>query len=246
MEGKPLYRTLTATGFGLVALAFVIGLLASRTTEFLGFVIVVIVITALAAFCVLRFPWGRWVGLAVAVLGQLFMFWLVFGLMAFNSVFDFAFSLIGEAGFVTAIVASVLRVRRGDERVFDAGHKRRMTLVGGVALALIALSGVLTITGQESVSESEAAGATRVDLDKSKFVPDELSAASGTAAKFVVHNSDLVSHTFTIKDEDAGVDVDEMITPGSEKLITFTASKSGALELTCNFHEEMTGTVTVT
>ena len=238
MEGRPLYRTLAAIGFVSHLLAMLVLLL--NVTEGRGFFLVVGLVDVAGAVTITRFPWGRWTGLLCAVLATLATFWLVFALTALPSVVDFFASLTGVTGYLTALVASILNLgasRR--EKLATRGHQRGIALVAAAIAALTALSAVLTFAAQETVPASEAAGATKVAMKDDVFVPRDFPVAPG--GKVLVHNSDRIAHTFTIEDHD----VDEIVTPGSETLVTVPAGLSGRVEYVCTFHSDMKGTLTV-
>ena len=178
----------------------------------------------------------------MAVLLFMATFWLVFAIVALESVLDFLGSLAGVLGLLTALIGSIVGiVRRKQEAVFTAGHRKSVSIVAGVVVVLAAVSTVLTFTSQETVLAAEAAGAVPVDMKDFEFVPKNLTATTGSATKFLVHNSDRGSHTFTVE----SARIDEIITPGSETLITFTPTQAGDVELTCVFHSDMKGTIKV-
>lgn len=88
-----------------------------------------------------------------------------------------------------------------------------------------------------SAAASTASGAATLAISGFTFSP--LSVAAG--ATVTVTNADAVEHTVTVRGENIDVKV-----PGGGSA-TFTAPATpGTYELTCDFHPDMKGTLTVT
>ena len=241
MEGRPLYRTVAAIGLGAHALSSVVHLVVSKDPFFA----VLLAVAAIAAGVVWSWANGIWVGLVVGILLELATFWFVFPMIQGFSVsaLDAVPALIGFVGVWTAIIASILGAkRRGEARAFSDSTKKRVLMGAGAIVALAVVSTALTFANQTTVDAAEATGATTVLMhDGDKFTPEELNAETGQPMKLLLRNDDIVGHTFDVED----YDVQEVVGPGSEKVITFTPTKSGDVEFVCAFHADMKGEITV-
>lgn len=239
MKDKPAYRRLAAYGFGI----YIVGLLVAIVTDssFIGFAAVNLLVAAIAALLVLTIKWGEWAALIISVLLWMFTFWSVFVLQGIGSMFDFTFGLLLTVGKLVALIGSIAAIANRSAPKLEFGSLGRGILRGGLALMamLIVLSAILTVTGRESVSDAKQAGSLYVDMKDIEFSPDKIDLASGQT-KVLVHNSDRTGHTFTIDK----LKIDEVITPGSETLVTIDA-KPGSYKLSCEFHDTMNGKVIV-
>jgi uncharacterized cupredoxin-like copper-binding protein len=68
-------------------------------------------------------------------------------------------------------------------------------------LRLGPLLGVLVALTACSSGASAAPDAVRIEIRHSRFVPDSFSAASGTAVRIAVHNTDPIDHEFIVGDQ---------------------------------------------
>ena len=256
---RSFYARVSALGFGLIALAglvgLVFGLLNGSAGDSAGFAIVFMAVGLLVAGAVWRF--GRWAFilaalLSFALLGLLVPFSL-FSLSHPESANDFipiVLALAGAClGFVGAIVG-IVQWRRKTVRAEGTSAER--LAVGGVlgvlAVATL-LSIVLSLTSHTVVSAAARAGATSVQIKSFTFTPGSLLVSPGGTVRLVVKNDDTTLHTFTLPQ--AGVDVS--VPPGSEKVIEFMAPAAGSYQWFCIPHssvngatrEGMVGTLTV-
>jgi plastocyanin len=118
-----------------------------------------------------------------------------------------------------------------------------------VVAALAVISGALTLTSRSSVGEAEAASASATSrMTDFEFVPASYSVEGGS--RVLVRNDDPFLHTFTVDE----LGIDEVVTPGSEKLIAIP-SRPGSYFLYCQPHtgdkedpgeDDMVGTLVVT
>lgn len=236
---RPRWTDLATIGFvlsglgPLLLLTAVLGWSLDAEGE-VGFFGVVLGVAGVAAV-LSRFS-ARWTKIACILLAVLMMgglWWTVFGLFAGpSSFFDFMSGLLVLPGALLALIGSVrafLAVRRGDLRAKAEGRERKtirtaLAIVGVAAL----VSGILTVTGRDTVADPSSAAAT-VLLKDFEFSPTEVSVSGGSVV--LVRNDDPFLHTFTVD----ALAVDETITPGSERLITVPA-KPGTYILYCKPH----------
>lgn len=113
--------------------------------------------------------------------------------------------------------------------------ERRIQTVGMVVLLVLAVvSGLATWIGVDQVDEEIRAGSTEVTMDRFAFEPGTVEVAAGEPVRVVLHNSDHVLHTFTIDE----LDVDVLVTPGSDGFVEFTAEEAGSYRIYCEPHSE--------
>lgn len=105
---------------------------------------------------------------------------------------------------------------------------RAMTLAVAAAVLLMAACG-----GDEAAVTTDA-----VSMLDNEFEPSTFTAASDTIA---VSNDGQALHSFTV--QDGGIDQD--LQPGERATIDLSGLDPGTYDLTCTFHPEMTGQVTV-
>jgi plastocyanin len=224
---------------------FFISVLLSGT-DMVGIAISVPIVTltgASLATLVWTGPRGQWfagfIGLLLALLIAPGL-----GNMTLESFFDFSPILFGFVGGVLAVVAAAAELTRRPEP--GEGSRAILTLGGGIAVAAMvcisAVSGVVTLTGKTTLSESERAGSTAVLMKDFKFAPDPLTVTAGEEVKFAVKNSDPVIHDLKIKELDLKI----IVNPGSEKLLIFTAPEAGEYTIVCTLHGGMDSKLVVT
>ena len=250
LDTMPVYKRFVVVGFLVYALGMfmlVVGALILGDAGFAVFALILTAIPVILAAVAWRFGWRTSVGLAVvAVLG-----W-VLGTGPFvgdaienpDSVFDFAPAVVTLIGALTVVAGAVMAVmqRAAEPRYAPSETEGRLLLAPIVlAGAAIVISGILTIAGRSSVSDAEAAGAVVVEMKKTEFEPEEIRGMGD--AKILVKNTDPFVHTFTIE----ALDVNEVVKPGSEKLITLTGKPRGTAEVKCliSGHEDMKARLTL-
>ena len=245
MEGRPLYRTVAAIGLAAHALSSVVHMLivGGDDKPFFG---VIFAIAAVAAAVTWTWAKGIWVSLVAGLLLEVATFWFIFPMaQGFTlSALDAVPALIGFVGVWTAIIASIRGVMTRREARAFSGATQRKVLMGVAVVALLAVvSTALTFTNKETISADAAAGATEVVMhDFDRFTPGKLEAPAGEPVKFVLRNDDPVAHTFTVKE----YDVNEVVGPGSSKMVEFTPTKTGKMKFLCEFHAPMKGDFVVT
>ena len=133
--------------------------------------------------------------------------------------------------------------RRGTARPSTVNERWALGTVASVLGVLVVVSGVFTAVGRSTVAAEERVGALTVDMKRVKFVPDSLGVSTGEEVRLFIRNSDLISHTFIVKDHD----IDLNFGPGDEKLVLFTPVEVGTLEYICDVpgHGNMKGTIEV-
>jgi plastocyanin len=236
-EGKARWTRLAALGLVLAALGPILFLVAGvfwglDVSEDVPFFGIAAAVALIGAFVVARFGgWAKVVGLIVALLLGLALFWTAFGLATPTSFFDFVPGLLIMPGVLIAIVsciAAMVAARRGHLTTAATGGERNALRIVPVVVVLLAvLSGIATAATRSTVDES-VADATVVmkdfEFDSSE---DQLQAGSSV----LVRNDDPFLHTFTVDD----LDIDETLSPGSEELIEIP-SEPGRYWVYCRPH----------
>ena len=219
-----------------------------------AFVIVLATIFAVptVTFAALAWRFGSWALIAAAVWSLLNLLlntpFIIPALRHVNSFFDFGLGLPLIVALIVATVGGIVAFvqrRRGTARTVSTGGERRsFVAITVVVVGLMALSGVLHLTQLTPVSASDKVGSIEVDMKGTEFHPTTLLVSASPPARFVVKNSDLLTHTFTIKQ----LDIDLTTVGGSEKLIELPAAAAGTYEYTCEIpgHGDMKGTLEVT
>jgi plastocyanin len=235
-HGRPRWSRLAAIGLLLAAAAPLLIAVASLITgssgEDMGFFFVTAAIGIVGAFLVWRFgTWASVLGVVAALLMGMALFWTVFSLSYVSSFVDFTTGVLLPLGVLVAVVAGIASIVRRRTRTPRAeGAERRAIQVVLAIVAVVALvSGVLNLTGRESVAEDADADLV-VRMREFEFDKEAYRADAGTTT-VLVRNSDAFAHTFTIDE----VDVDETIIPGSAKLIEVDAT-AGTYTLYCIPH----------
>lgn len=125
-------------------------------------------------------------------------------------------------------------------------HRRWMRLLGALfALTLLAAAcgggdpeaAQGGDNGEETDGDTGGGGGADLTIVDFSFSPAELSVTDGQT--ITVANIGENAHTFTTDDEA----IDETIGPGETVVITLTGVSSGGFH--CEFHSQMTGTLTV-
>ena len=177
---------------------------------------------------------ARALGLVVAVVVGMMLFWTAFGLATPDSFFDFVPGLLVLPGAVVALVAGIAAIRaqrRGD--LVDhpgAGERKVMAVGAGLVVLLAVVSGVLTLVGRQTVDVDRAD--VTIAMRDFEFDPDGAEVDLQPGDTVLVRNDDPFSHTFTI--DELGIDV--VLGPGSEELVTIPEDASGGYVLYCEPH----------
>jgi uncharacterized cupredoxin-like copper-binding protein len=239
-------------GFGLyllVAVLFVVGGLANGEPGVLIFALIASLPAILAVVFILRFGnWAYIFGAVISIIGLLFFLpSLPVGIASPDSFIDFVSSVVGIGGLIISLVGSAVAFFQGRSgRAAQTGAPTVVMALKGIIgafVVLAAVSGVLTITGMESVSAEDKQGATIVTADKTEWDVEEITGPAASL-KVVVKNADPILHTFKVPD----LDLEERVTPGSEVLIRFEGQPAGTYEFVCGIsgHEgSMKGTLTL-
>lgn len=246
---RPVTGRATIVGL-LVAATAPLWVLAPEGASATGYVAPIVAVPLLAATAVwrIRRPWACAVGGAAGI-GLLVAIgpYAVENLGHVDSFFDFfpaASLLVGAALAAGGALAAAVAGLRGRAPSAVGERVAAVTSVA-VLLSLGLLSGVLTVTGQHTVSALDRFGAEPLRMVGFEFAPAALHARAGRTARFVVRNDDLALHTFTI--DELGVDV--VVKPGREALVEFPAGRPGTYTLYCRPHtadgEGMAGTLTI-
>jgi heme/copper-type cytochrome/quinol oxidase subunit 2 len=74
-----------------------------------------------------------------------------------------------------------------------------------------------------------------VTVDSYSFSPDHIIVSVNKPVEFTLKSvSKIVPHNFTLRDREAGLNVDENISPGKEVEVSFTPTKTGSYQFYCN------------
>ncbi len=116
---------------------------------------------------------------------------------------------------------------------------RKMLAAGAVMVAMVATGcGGDDGGGGDGGGDGGGASVTAVDF---AFNPGEVSVSSGDA--ITVSNDGEASHTFTVEEGEEHL-VDQEVAPGDSAEVTIDIP-AGEYEFYCEFHPQMTGTLTV-
>jgi plastocyanin len=122
---------------------------------------------------------------------------------------------------------------------------RRPSLVVALAIGAVALLGAC---GDDSDSEEgggggggETSGAGTVEIESSRFAPEELTVDAGTSVEFV--NLDGFDHTVT-SDDGSALEFDSGAL-GQDESFTQAFDEAGSFDYFCQIHPTMRGTITV-
>ncbi len=204
---QPFYTRVAIGGLVTIVVTMValgIAQLTSGDTSNLVFLIINVAVALIVAGLIWRS--GSWALVLGAIVG-LFGVGLVYGPFLatatsnLNSIFDFGAGVVATVASILALVGSVVafvQVRRGTARVeATAAERIAVWAVAGAVVVLVALSGVLTLTAQDTVTAKEQAGATEVLMKRTEFKIVELNAEAGETLRLVLRNDDMYIHTFT-------------------------------------------------
>ena len=108
-------------------------------------------------------------------------------------------------------------------------------------LFIYCLLSFLTFAAQEESKPFEAKlsedGVQRVEVivDSYSFDPNQIIVAVNKPVEITLKSvTTLVPHNFTLNYPEAGLSIDQDISPGEEAKITFTPTKTGTFEFHCN------------
>jgi plastocyanin len=236
-------------GLVLISAALLVAVLLTLVL-FDGDDIALILVPAVAAvgatFVTWRFDsqWARALGIVGTVL-SLGAFFLAFGLFHVFSPIEFVVALAYVLGFFMSLVGAVRALLAGGKGkqvpAYSGGRFRTTVLAVIGAAAVVSIAGFLLT--KESVSDSESAGATALEMLKFEFNPG--SSALPLDGKLLIQNSDPFVHDFTLDEMDIAVTVG----PGSEALVDLSGLASGTYDYICSLHSDgetgMIGTIKI-
>jgi plastocyanin len=171
------------------------------------------------------------IGIVMAVVIFMTVFWTVFGITYPDSFFDFVPGTLVLPGVLLAIGATVAAMRAARAgRPSGPGERRAATaIVGGLGL-LAVVSAVLTVTGRDSVPDALADEADLV-VEMTDFEFDEDAYDVPAGGTILVKNSDPFLHNLTVE----ALDIDIDLGPSSEALVT-VPDETGTFVLYCQPH----------
>ena len=246
---QPAHARTQTLGLILIAAAFLVLVLLTFALFDGEDVAIFVVLTAVVggvAFLTHRFDtqWARSLGLVGTVL-SLMGFFLGFGLFQIFSPIEFTVAVTYVMGIVLSLIGGIRAIiasRKGKEGPTSAETRLPRIVVGIVGVAaVISLFGF--IFTRQDVPDSEAAGATAIDMVKFEFDPG--STTTPAASKLLITNSDPFVHDFTLKALDIAVTVGLV----REVLVDLTDASPGTYEYLCTLHSDgtsgMMGTLVV-
>lgn len=237
---KSKYTRVAVLGFLMLAASMVLwivgSLIAGQGMGDAAFFGVAVVAGLLGAGIESRFGTaGKAVGIVLALVPLVMLFWVVFSLSAPGSFSEFSGAVLFVVGGLSALGFSIAGIVKRQELLTEAtrGEIRAMRIMVGIVAVAVIASGIVTLTGRTSVAAADAAGATQSNMADFMYSPLTYEATAGEPTKIVVHNSDAFAHDFAI--EALGVSTG-IINPGSDKLVEFTASEPGEFLIRCTLH----------
>lgn len=106
-----------------------------------------------------------------------------------------------------------------------------------ISLLTVSVFIMVVFTACEEDSDENPAE-NEIIIENSQFVPENKTVQVGTTVKWI--NNDQFAHTVT-----SPVDLFDSGTLEASETFEYTFQSTGTFEVICNFHPEMTGTVTV-
>lgn len=241
---------MTAQAIGLTVMAAAMTIVVILSFILLGgedvaTFLVATVLAAAGAFLAWRFDstWARVLALVVTLAVVLFTFWFAFGVFQPFSPLDFITGFGYMIGFLFALIGGIAGLVRRD----SAPRKRLQT----GTLGLIGVLSVVSIGGflftRSTVSDTDQAGATVLDMVDFEFAPGTTTVA--TDGKLLLTNSDPFAHDLTLDDPEIYV----YLGPGGESLVDLSNVPAGTYEYWCSLHtfeedgvkDGMVGTLTI-
>lgn len=206
--------------------------------------VIILVVGSLITF--IR-PWGLIAGVLVGLFGLMASFdGIDLSLGTPRSYFDFSFPVLILPGAILLLAGSVMGlIQHFKKSTAQSGPPAVVMAIKGVlgiVAVLLAMSAVMTLTMNGSVSAEDKEGATIISAHHSEWNTDALAASASGTTKIVVKNRDPILHTFTVKD----LDIDIVVGPGEEKLIEISSPGAGVYGFICEVmgHEDMAGAIT--
>ena len=246
-QAKSKYTGVVALGLALMGAAVVLlvvsGLIAGQSmSDEVQIFTIAVVAAAVGAVAVLRFGTiGKIVGLVATLVVLSQVFWLVFAMFQITSFADFSAGVMFTIGVVYSFgwgIAGLVRRNRMEVEP-TRGETRMMRGALIVVVLAMVVSAIMQVTSRTTVDAAEAAGATQVTQADLAFSPATYEVAADTPTKLLVHNSDALTHDFVIEE----LDVAELLSPGSQRLVEVTAP-AGEYTVLCTLHPDMEATLT--
>jgi plastocyanin len=146
-------------------------------------------------------------------------------------------------GFVYSFgwgIAGLVRHNRMETHATRGEARMVRGAVAVVALAMVA-SAVLQVTSRTTVdaAEAQAIGAVSVTQASFAFAQADYTIPARQKTPLLIHNSDASTHNFIIDK----LGIEELVTPGSDKLVQITAPP-GVYKILCTLHPDMEATLT--
>jgi plastocyanin len=101
-------------------------------------------------------------------------------------------------------------------------------------LAVIAVAILVPVSPGIRAAEGQPRTIT-VEMGDYRFSPDEISVRAGETVRLELHNTDtLTPHNFTLKEKNAGLDIDVDVGAGKTRTVEFTPQWPGSYTFFCN------------
>lgn len=257
MHGADAYAKAAFFGLAIFLTAAVIILVTilvvSPSDAVFGLILLIPGAIAVAALRYVR-RWGLLIAAILSAFG--FISFLVDAgliLTTPKAFFDFLLTLCTLVGLGIAFVACLIgfiQYFRGPVSG-EVGPGVMMALRGIAAAVFVAVAISLVVTvvnATKSVSAEDRQGAIELTADDTKWSVETLEVSAGEPIRLLVKNDDPILHTFTLKDESRGLDIDVRLGPWSEQIVEVGPFEAGVYGFICRIegHEEdMTGAITV-
>ncbi len=244
------YSTTQVLGLGLLATAMIVATILTQllidTEESFWPVAAVATVVALVVW---RFDgvWARVLGLLGTLAIGASAFFFAFGVFHVFSPLEFIIGLLFVAGFLISLVGGIMTLALGGRR--DPGPTARGRRFHLVTLGVLGVASAVSVVGffltRTTVTETEAQGASRIEIKNFEFNPDTTSVVSDQSLLLV--NKDVFAHDFTLDEYDISVHVG----PGGEALVDLSSLQPGTYDYFCSLHtdpatgEGMTGQITI-
>ena len=241
-DRKPFFTVLATFGFALVTLAAALVALVAMLDNALEGAVPFIAMMGGVGVIGLALSWfvGRWAFilpvLGAAALLAMFAPFLPIILSLPQAGLEFvavAWFVLGALLGIVGGIVSLVQWLRKTARPGVSGAQRAV-LMGGAALALaLAVLGIGAQTAAATkLAENERAGAASVSIKQYAFQPGVVQAQAGQTVRLAVVNEDASLHTFSIPE----LGVEEIMTPGAERLVEFAVPAAGTYTIVCLPH----------
>jgi plastocyanin len=237
---RPAHARTQTIGLILIASAFLFLVLLTFALfggEDVAIFVVLTAIVAGVAYLTHRFDtqWARSLGLVGTILSLMFFF-LGFGLFQIFSPIEFTVAVAYVLGIALSLVGGIRAILAS--RKDKAGPTSAEARLPRVVIGIVGVAAVVSVFGfiftRQVVSDSEAEGATVIEMKNFEFNPENATTPSGS--RVLLSNTDPFVHDFTVED----LDIDVTVGPKGEALVDLADVAPGTYEYFCSLHYDGT------